>query len=295
MSCHQGEGREMDRDSYDVAVIGAGIIGLATAMRLAVEMPELRTVVLEKEPTIALHQTGHNSGVIHAGIYYAPGSRKANFCATGGRELRRYCDERGIPYRMCGKLVVAIDETEVPRLAELHRRGTANGAEGRKVTALQLHVQPPEGAGNRPDAPSEQIRNRVGTEGGGGKGRIKPGANRGGRAPRVGGNALEKTPGGERTRLQRALEAMAKDEPRRRHTGREARRRELVDAPRAAGDETAARTAMRTSRGRRGVGARRGRLGHRARPKARPTLRHIARQRDTRLPTGRRDNRNGAP
>ena len=120
----------MERDSYDVAVIGAGIIGLATAMRLAVEMPELRTVVLEKEPTIALHQTGHNSGVIHAGIYYAPGSQKANFCASGGRELRRYCDERGIPYRMCGKLVVAIDEAEVPRLAELHRRGTANGAEG---------------------------------------------------------------------------------------------------------------------------------------------------------------------
>ena len=127
--------------------------------------------------------------------------------------------------------------------------GTANGAEGRKVTTLQLHVQPPEGAGNRPDAASEQIRNRVGTEGGGRKGGIKPRANRGGRAPRVGGNALEKTPGGERTRLQRALEAMAKDEPRRRHTGREARRRELVDAPRAAGDETAARTAMRTSRG----------------------------------------------
>ena len=120
----------MDRDSYDVAVIGAGIIGLATAMWLATEMPQLRTVVLEKEPEIALHQTGHNSGVIHAGIYYAPGSQKANFCAAGGRELRRYCDERGIPYSMCGKLVVAIDEAEVPRLAELHRRGTANGAEG---------------------------------------------------------------------------------------------------------------------------------------------------------------------
>ena len=120
----------MDRDSYDVAVIGAGIIGLATAMRLATEMPQLRTVVLEKEPEIALHQTGHNSGVIHAGIYYAPGSQKANFCAAGGRELRRYCDEREIPYSMCGKLVVAIDEAEVPRLAELHRRGTANGAEG---------------------------------------------------------------------------------------------------------------------------------------------------------------------
>ena len=120
----------MEKDSYDIAVIGAGIIGLATAMRLATDMPKLRTVVLEKETSIALHQTGHNSGVIHAGIYYAPGSQKANFCAAGGRELRRYCDERHIPYNMCGKLVVAVDETEVPRLGELHRRGTANGAQG---------------------------------------------------------------------------------------------------------------------------------------------------------------------
>ena len=120
----------MEKDSYDIAVIGAGIIGLATAMRLATDMPKLRTVVLEKETSIALHQTGHNSGVIHAGIYYAPGSQKANFCAAGGRELRRYCDERSIPYSMCGKLVVAVDETEVPRLGELHRRGTANGAQG---------------------------------------------------------------------------------------------------------------------------------------------------------------------
>ena len=120
----------MERDSYDIAVIGAGIIGLATAMRLATDMPKLRTVVLEKETSIALHQTGHNSGVIHAGIYYAPGSQKANFCAAGGRELRRYCDARNIPYSMCGKLVVAVDETEVPRLGELHRRGTANGAQG---------------------------------------------------------------------------------------------------------------------------------------------------------------------
>ena len=120
----------MQHSDYDIAVIGAGIIGLATGMKLAAQFPNLRTVVLEKEPAVALHQTGHNSGVIHAGIYYAPGSQKANFCATGSLELRRYCDERKIPYRMCGKLVVAIDDQEVPRLDELHRRGTANGALG---------------------------------------------------------------------------------------------------------------------------------------------------------------------
>lgn len=120
----------MERDSYDIAIIGAGIIGLATGMKLATDFPNLRTVVLEKESRVALHQTGHNSGVIHAGIYYAPGSQKANFCATGSKELRSFCDEHNIPYKMCGKLVVAIDEDEVPRLDELHRRGTENGAEG---------------------------------------------------------------------------------------------------------------------------------------------------------------------
>ena len=120
----------MQHTDYDIAIIGAGIIGLATGMKLASEYPDLRTIVLEKENQVALHQTGHNSGVIHAGIYYAPGSQKANFCSSGSIELRRYCDERDIPYEMCGKLVVAIDDAEVPRLDELHRRGTANGAEG---------------------------------------------------------------------------------------------------------------------------------------------------------------------
>jgi (S)-2-hydroxyglutarate dehydrogenase len=120
----------MQHTDYDIAIIGAGIIGLATGMKLASDYPNLRTIVLEKESQVALHQTGHNSGVIHAGIYYAPGSQKANFCSTGSAELRRYCDERDIPYEMCGKLVVAIDDDEVPRLDELHRRGTANGAEG---------------------------------------------------------------------------------------------------------------------------------------------------------------------
>ena len=116
--------------NYDVAVIGGGIIGLATAMRLTQDFPRQRVVVLEKEPGIARHQTGHNSGVIHAGIYYAPGSQKANFCSTGARMLREFCDRRGIGYKMCGKVIVATDESQVPRLEELYRRGTANGAEG---------------------------------------------------------------------------------------------------------------------------------------------------------------------
>ena len=107
------------QQNYDIAVIGAGIIGLATAMRLAQEYPRYKIIVLEKDGEVAQHQTGHNSGVIHAGIYYAPGSQKANFCSTGGRELRQFCDERGIEYEMCGKVIVAINDEEVPRLARL--------------------------------------------------------------------------------------------------------------------------------------------------------------------------------
>ena len=123
----------MNFQEYDIAVIGAGIIGLATAMRLAQEYPRYKIIVLEKDGEVAQHQTGHNSGVIHAGIYYAPGSQKANFCSTGGRLLRQFCDERGIEYEMCGKVIVAINDEEVPRLQDLYERGTANGAEGLEI------------------------------------------------------------------------------------------------------------------------------------------------------------------
>ena len=120
----------MSLGNYDFVVVGGGIIGLATGMALGRDIPNKTVAILEKESEIGQHQTGHNSGVIHAGIYYPPGSKKADFCWTGSGMLRRFCDERGIRYDMCGKLIVATDESELPRLQELHRRGTANGVEG---------------------------------------------------------------------------------------------------------------------------------------------------------------------
>jgi len=114
----------------DIVVIGAGIVGLATAREILRRQPGTKLVVLEKEAQIGLHQTGHNSGVIHTGIYYKPGTLKARLCVAGAAELIRYCDEKAIPYRLCGKLIVATEESELPRLAELERRATANGCQG---------------------------------------------------------------------------------------------------------------------------------------------------------------------
>jgi L-2-hydroxyglutarate oxidase len=116
--------------SADLIVVGAGILGLAVAREWLKRHPDLRVLVLEKEARIAAHQTAHNSGVIHAGIYYAPGSLKARMCTAGGRELAAYCDEKEIPYERCGKVVVATEEDELPRLEELHRRASANGVQG---------------------------------------------------------------------------------------------------------------------------------------------------------------------
>ncbi len=115
---------------YEIAIIGGGIVGLATARELLERRPGLRLVVLEKESRIAQHQTGHNSGVIHSGIYYAPGSLKATLCVKGKEALLRYCDERGIPYDLCGKVIVATHEEELPRLENLHKRGIENGVPG---------------------------------------------------------------------------------------------------------------------------------------------------------------------
>src|SRR3712207_917220 len=110
----------------DLVVVGAGIVGLAVAREMALRHDGLRVAVLEREPRIAAHQTTRSSGVIHGGIYYAPGSLKARLCVGGARELYAYCNEHGIPARKTGKLIVATREREVPLLEELARRGRAN-------------------------------------------------------------------------------------------------------------------------------------------------------------------------
>jgi L-2-hydroxyglutarate oxidase len=131
----------------DVILVGAGILGLATARELLLRKPGASLLVLEKEPRIAQHQTGHNSGVIHSGIYYAPGSLKARLCTEGQRLLYEYCDERGIPYERCGKVIVATSAAELPALDELHRRGTENGVRLDRVDADGLAELEPHVAG----------------------------------------------------------------------------------------------------------------------------------------------------
>jgi (S)-2-hydroxyglutarate dehydrogenase len=112
---------------YDLTIIGGGILGLATALKITAAHPRLRLLLLEKEAELARHQTGNNSGVIHSGLYYRPGSLKARTCVTGRKELMVFCDENSVPYEICGKVVVAIGQQELPRLDELYRRGEANG------------------------------------------------------------------------------------------------------------------------------------------------------------------------
>src|SRR5579885_3022230 len=114
----------------DVVVVGGGLVGLASALALVERAPGLRLTLFEKEPRLASHQSGHNSGVVHSGLYYAPGSLKASLCRQGRAELEAFCEEHDIPFRRCGKLVVAVDESELAGLAELQRRGAENGIQG---------------------------------------------------------------------------------------------------------------------------------------------------------------------
>src|SRR5208337_1001606 len=116
--------------SFDVTITGAGIIGLATGMKLLEEFPGLRVAILDKESTIASHQTGHNSGVIHSGIYYRPGSLKSRLCIAGRDELVGFCREHNVEHEICGKLVIATRAEQLPALAELYRRGRENGVSG---------------------------------------------------------------------------------------------------------------------------------------------------------------------
>jgi L-2-hydroxyglutarate oxidase LhgO len=133
-----------------IAVIGGGIVGLAVALELQRKHPHLRTVVLEKEHGVAQHQTSHNSGVIHSGLYYKPGSLKARLCVEGTAAMVQFCKEQGIPYSICGKVIVATDEPELPALDELMQRGRANGVPGlRLLGAEEIRELEPHAAGIR--------------------------------------------------------------------------------------------------------------------------------------------------
>lgn len=134
--------------SFDFTIAGAGIVGLATAWRITQQAPDARVLVLEKEPDIARHQTGRNSGVIHSGINYQPGSAKARLCRTGYHQLLDFAGAYGIPHDVCGKVIVATSDEELPRLQALEERAAANGLPG--VTRLDppaLHELEPEAAG----------------------------------------------------------------------------------------------------------------------------------------------------
>ena len=130
--------------TYDIAVIGGGIVGLSFAMQVGERFPRLRVVVLEKEAGVARHQTGHNSGVIHSGVYYKAGSLKARLCVAGAREMVEFCSRHGIPYEVCGKLIVATNPEEIARLHVLLAQGVANGLEGLRLLegAAMLEIEP---------------------------------------------------------------------------------------------------------------------------------------------------------
>ncbi len=132
---------------FDISIIGGGIVGLATAMYAKEKYPEKTICVFEKENILAKHQTGNNSGVIHAGIYYQPNSQKAKFCWPGSLLLRKFCDQNEIEYEMCGKLIIATKEDEIERLNNLHERGLKNGVEGlelidkQKIKEIEPYVE----------------------------------------------------------------------------------------------------------------------------------------------------------
>jgi L-2-hydroxyglutarate oxidase len=131
----------------DVAVIGGGIVGLATAYQLTRRFPGKRVVVLEKEADVALHQTGRNSGVIHSGIYYKPGSLKAVNCRAGRQALEEFCETEGVPFERCGKVIVAVSAAEVPALERIHERGLANGVRCERIGPERLAELEPHAAG----------------------------------------------------------------------------------------------------------------------------------------------------
>ncbi len=135
----------MGSDRYDIAVVGAGLVGLAVAREVLARRPGARVIVIDKQSAVAQHQTGHNSGVIHAGVYYTPGSLKARLCVEGSRLMAEFCERRGIGFERCGKLIVAVRDDELGRLADLETRALANGVPGlRRVSAAEITELEPE-------------------------------------------------------------------------------------------------------------------------------------------------------
>src|ERR1700733_10971646 len=123
----------MTDSRHNVIIIGGGIVGLGVALEIARRLPHLRLLLLEKEDRIARHQSGNNSGVIHSGIYYKPGSMKARLCVAGAAAMVEFCREHGIAHDVCGKVIVATHADELPRLEELRKRGNANGLTGLRL------------------------------------------------------------------------------------------------------------------------------------------------------------------
>src|SRR5271154_224553 len=138
----------IESSKHDVVVVGGGIVGLATAFRLLESRPQLKILLLEKESKLAAHQTGNNSGVLHSGLYYKPGSEKAKLSVSGLRQMTAFCRENGIAHEICGKIVVATEQDELPRLENLLERGNANGLQGlRKLNPAQIKEIEPHSAG----------------------------------------------------------------------------------------------------------------------------------------------------
>jgi (S)-2-hydroxyglutarate dehydrogenase len=138
-------------DSHrDVVIVGGGIVGLAVALEITKQFPRLQVLLLEKEDGVGRHQSGHNSGVIHSGVYYKPGSQKARLCVEGARAMIEFCRAQDIPHQICGKVIVATHEEEFPRLEELRRRGEANGLAGlQMIGPEQLQEIEPHASGLR--------------------------------------------------------------------------------------------------------------------------------------------------
>jgi len=128
---------------FDICIIGGGIVGLATAYQLSKKYPKLKLAVLEKETSLAQHQTGHNSGVLHTGIYYKPGSLKAINCRNGKKEMEQFCKEHGIDHELCGKIIVALNKEEVPRMQNIYKRGQENGVNCKIISREEiLEIEP---------------------------------------------------------------------------------------------------------------------------------------------------------